>query len=71
MKAKLVFLFFSITLFVSAQNKAADSLIVLLDRCKSSICKAKLLNNIAEEYKNTNPKLMLEYANKALELSKK
>lgn len=72
MKSKLLLLFlFSFTLFVSAQNKVIDSLTIQLKNAKSDIVKAKTLNNIANEYKTTNPKLMLDYANKALLLSRK
>ena len=72
MKSKLLFFFlFSFTLFVTAQNKVIDSLTIQLKNAKSDIVKAKTLNTIANEYKTTNPKLMLEYANKALLLSKK
>ena len=72
MKSKLLLVFlFSFTLFVTAQNKVIDSLSIQLKNVKSDIVKAKTLNTIANEYKTTNPKLMLEYANKALVLSKK
>ena len=72
MKSKLLLVFLiSFTLFVTAQNRAIDSLTIQLKNAKSDIVKAKTLNTIANEYKTTNPKLMLEYANKALVLSKK
>jgi tetratricopeptide (TPR) repeat protein len=72
MKPKLLLVFlFSFTLFVTAQNKVIDSLTIQLKNAKSDIVKAKTLNTIANEYKTTNPKLMLEYANKALLVSKK
>lgn len=72
MKSKLLLaILLSFTLFVSAQNKVIDSLTLQLKNTKSDIVKAKTLNVIANEYKTTNPKLMLENANKALLLSKK
>ncbi len=72
MKSKLLLaILLSFTLFVSAQNKVIDSLTLQLKNTKSDIVRAKTLNVIANEYKTTNPKLMLENANKALLLSKK
>lgn len=71
MKAKLLFLFLTVTLFVQSQNKVIDSLIIKVNTTKSEIAKASLFNHIAEEFKNTNPKMMLVYANKALLVSKK
>jgi tetratricopeptide (TPR) repeat protein len=66
-------LFFLLTVFTvtSAQNKTVDSLIVVLNKTKNDIDKAKLLNAIADEYKSTDPKKMLQYANEALQLSTK
>jgi len=54
-----------------AQNKKIDSLVVVLQKTKNDIEKAKVLNSIAEEYKGINPKLMQEYANQALQLATK
>ena len=54
-----------------SQNQRADSLIVVLQKTRNDIDKAKLLNAIAEEYKSSDPKLMLQYANQALQLSTK
>lgn len=72
MKSKLLLVFlFSFTLFVTAQNKVIDSLTIQLKNTKSDIVKAKTLNAIADEYKTSNAKLMLEYAKKALLVSKK
>ncbi|MBM6498195.1 tetratricopeptide repeat protein [Flavobacterium macrobrachii] len=53
------------------QSTKVDSLISVLERTKNDIDKAKLLNTIADTYKSSNPKLMLQYANEALTLSKK
>ena len=70
MKLKLLFVFLSFTLFVNGQTKAIDSLSLQLKSTKSDIVKAKTLNNLANEYLSTNPKLVLQYATKALQLSK-
>jgi tetratricopeptide (TPR) repeat protein len=62
-------------LFISAvcwsQNKAADSLVSVLQNTKNDIDKTKVLNAIAVAYQASNPKLMLQYANQALQLSTK
>lgn len=52
-----------------SQNPTADSLVSVLKKTKNDIEKAKLLNAIADEYKSTDPKLMMQYANQALQLS--
>jgi LytS/YehU family sensor histidine kinase len=71
MKTKLLFLILLFNfLFVQAQNKTIDSLVVVLKTTKSDIVKAKTLNTIANEYRTTDPKQMLVYANKALQLAK-
>ncbi|GEC77439.1 tetratricopeptide repeat-containing sensor histidine kinase [Flavobacterium aquatile] len=44
---------------------------LVLNRVKNDIDKAQTLNAIADEYKTSNPKLMVEFATKALQLSKK
>lgn len=54
-----------------SQNKRIDSLTLVLNRVKNDIDKAQTLNAIADEYKTSNPKLMVEFATKALQLSKK
>lgn len=54
-----------------SQNKAADSLLQVYQQAKNDIDRAKLLNNIASEYRADNPKLMLSYAEKAFQLSHK
>ena len=66
--------FFLIVVFfttVYSQNKVADSLVIVLSRTKNDIDKAELLNAISDSYKTTDPKWMLKYAEKALQLSKK
>lgn len=64
-----IFLF--LTLFANAQNKAIDSLTKALKNVKNDIDKAKTLNAIANEYKTSDPKLMADFATKALQLSQK
>ena len=68
------YLFFLLLLFplkAISQNPTADSLRVVLQHTKNDIDKSQLLNDIASAYRTNNPKLMLEYAEKALQLSKK
>ena len=66
-------LYFLLIVFTvcSAQNKTIDSLKVVLQKTKNDIDKAQLLNAIADEYKSSDPKLLLQYANQALQLSTK
>lgn len=54
-----------------SQNKRIDSLTLVLNRVKNDIDKAQTLNAISDEYKTSNPKLMADFASKALQLSKK
>lgn len=54
-----------------SQNKRIDSLTLVLNQVKNDIDKAQTLNAIADEYKTSNPKLMADFASKALQLSKK
>lgn len=71
MRTKLLLLIILITTIVKAQNAKMDSLLLKLNSTESEIVKVKTLNIIADNYKYTNPKLMMDYANKALILSKK
>ncbi|WP_298139096.1 tetratricopeptide repeat protein [Flavobacterium sp.] len=71
MKSKLFIFIFFITLFANAQNKEIDSLKNVLNQSKNDIDMANVYNLISDNYKTSNPKLMLDYANKALQLSKK
>ena len=59
------------TLFANSQSKVIDSLLVALKNKRSDIDKIKILNHLADEYKNSNPKQTIYYATKALKLSKK
>lgn len=72
-KSTFVFLsllgFFSVLAF--AQNRTIDSLRVALANSQNDIDRVRLFNGIAVEYQSIDPKFVLEYANKALELSKK
>jgi tetratricopeptide (TPR) repeat protein len=54
-----------------SQNKRIDSLTLVLNQVKNDIDKAQTLNAIADEYKTSDPKLMVDFASKALQLSKK
>ncbi|MFN3969441.1 tetratricopeptide repeat protein [Flavobacterium sp.] len=71
MKIKLLLFFSVFSLFLNGQNKTIDSLILELKKANSDIVRSKILNNLANEYSTNNPKLMLDYANKALKLSSK
>ncbi|RZK04182.1 MAG: tetratricopeptide repeat protein, partial [Flavobacterium sp.] len=68
----LLLLFFTLfTVLAFAQNKTIDSLKLVFNQSKNDIDRATLLNTIAVEYQSNDPKLVLEYANKALQLSQK
>lgn len=54
-----------------SQNKKVDSLMILLKDTKNAIEKSQIFNGIANEYTSSNPKLALEYATKALQISRK
>jgi tetratricopeptide (TPR) repeat protein len=71
MSKLLIHTFLLLTLFANAQNKAIDSMLVVLKKSNKDIANTKTLNAIADAYKTSDPKMMLVYANKALQLSKK
>ncbi len=71
MKIKLNILIFSLSIFINAQNTTIDSLLMQLKNTNSDIVRSKTLNNLANEYGANDPKLMIDYANKALKLSNK
>lgn len=72
MKTPILLYLFVISFTIAhAQNKAIDSLLVVLQHAKNDIEKSQTLNAIADAYKTNDPKLMLQYANKALQLSQK
>ncbi|WP_284651776.1 tetratricopeptide repeat-containing sensor histidine kinase [Flavobacterium terrisoli] len=54
-----------------SQNQKTDSLISVLQKTRNDIDKAALLNTIADQYKTSDPKLMLDYAQKAYDLAQK
>jgi len=54
-----------------SQNQKADSLISVLQKTRNDIDRAQLLNAIADQYKTSDPKQMLVYAQKAHDLAKK
>lgn len=70
-KLRLLLLFLLVSFSVLSQNKPADSLADLLQKSKNDIDKTVLLNAIATEYMSSDPKLLQNYAQKALDLSKK
>lgn len=70
-KLQLLFLFFLLSFSALSQNKTADSLASLIQKSKNDIDKTVLLNALATEYMSNNPQMMKEYAQKALDLSKK
>lgn len=73
MKIYSYFFFFLLLLSLNgfSQNPTADSLKNVLQHAKNDIDRSQLLNDIASAYRMDNPKLMLDYAEKALQLSKK
>lgn len=70
---KNIFLYFLLIFSVASwsQNQKADSLVLVLQKTKNDIDKAQLLNAIADEYKSSDPKLMLQFGNQALQLATK
>lgn len=70
-KLRLLFIFLLVSFPVLSQNKSADSLVSLLQKSKNDLDKTVLLNAIATEYMSSDPKLLQNYAQKALDLSKK
>ncbi|MDI1254501.1 MAG: tetratricopeptide repeat protein [Flavobacterium sp.] len=66
-----IFIFCAFSTFGFSQNKTTDSLIVVLNCTKNDIDKAKTLNEIANSYKTSDPKLVLQFGEKALQLSQK
>lgn len=65
----LIFSVFSMSVF--GQNPKIDSIQNLLEKSRNDVEKTSLLNEIADLYKNENPQLTKEFANRALVLSKK
>lgn len=74
MKIEKYFLLYCLLLSSAAgwsQNQKVDSLVLVLQKTRNDIDKAELLNDIADQYKTSNPKLMMEYAQKAFDLARK
>lgn len=63
------FLLFGMSVF--CQNRTADSLVFALNKTNNDIDRVQLLNSIADAYKGSDPKRVLEYAGRALKLSQK
>ena len=70
-KYYLLCAFLLTTLFSFSQSKTLDSLNAELSRSKNDIDRAQILNLIADELKSANPKLMLQYSERALKLAQK
>ncbi len=72
MKSKLfLFVIFCGSLIAFSQNKKLDSLNSVLNHSKNDIERVNTLNLLADEYKSTDPKQMVVFAEKALTLAKK
>ena len=67
----LVFFCCSFFSIANAQHDHIDSLLVVLQHSKNDIDKAQTYNAVADVYKTSNPRLMIDYATKALVLSQK
>ena len=66
-----LFLFVFCSAITFSQNKKTDSLLSVLNKTKNDIDKAQLYNAIADEFKTSDSKKMVQYANSALQLSQK
>lgn len=72
MKTQLLsFLFVLFCVTAQSQNHAIDSLGRVLQQAKNDIDKVQALHAIANQYKTVDPAQMRDYAQKALELSRK
>ncbi|HMK06733.1 MAG TPA: tetratricopeptide repeat protein, partial [Flavobacterium sp.] len=65
------YLFFGCIAVTHSQTKSIDSLAKVLQHSKNNTDKVCTMNLLADEFKSVNPKLMRDYAGKALELSRK
>lgn len=70
-KHLLLYCLVTISVVGQAQHVKVDSLVSVLQKAKNDIDRAQTLNAIAEEYKADDPKLMQQYAEKALALATK
>jgi tetratricopeptide (TPR) repeat protein len=73
MMRKSILLLFALFCMLPAlsQQKTLDSLKTALSRSRNDIDRAQLLNSVSAEYRQTDAKQMIQYAEKALVLSKK
>src|SRR5688572_30018526 len=71
MRKTLLLLAILFTLPSLAQRQTLDSLKAALAQTRNDIDRAGLLNAVAAEYRQTDPKQMLQYAEKALALATK
>ena len=65
----ILLLFLLSSVFVFSQNRTIDSLTLVLSQVKNEQEKAKTLNAIADQYKTSDPNLMMDFSTKALQLS--
>src|SRR5690606_36540005 len=63
--------FMLLTFNMSAQSKKIDSLLAAYSKSDNDIARADLLNTLSDQYKTSDPKLMQDYASKALQLAQK
>ena len=70
-KSTFISLFLFCFALLHSQTKTIDSLLLVLKQSKNDIDKVQNLNAMANEYKTNDPKLMMDYATKALQLSQK
>lgn len=74
MRIEKYFFLYGLLFFVVlgwSQNQKTDSLVSALSKTRNDIDKAELLNAIADQYKTSDPKQMLDYAQKAYDLAQK
>ena len=68
---KFIIIYFTFFGFAVMQSQSIDRLTAVLKQSKNDIEKAQNLNALADAYKTTDPKLMMAYSTKALQLSQK
>ncbi len=71
LKNLLAAILWSFPLLVCSQPKTIDSLNKALGQARNDIDRSRLLNEVAGQYRQSDPKKMLDFANQALGLSQK
>lgn len=71
LKYVVLILLWIFPLLIFSQNPTLDSLNNALGKARNDIDRAQILNAVANEYKESDPKKMIEFAAQALVLSKK